>query len=147
MRPIGAHHVAIKACDVERVADFYRDVLGLAELRRNYHAGSDRLRSVWLACDPIVLMVEHAETGPGADEPIVEHAESREHAEATGCPRWDAPDHAGLHLLALRIRAEDATRWREHLAAHGYPVVRATAHTLYVLDPEGNRVGLSSFSF
>ncbi|MBI2894097.1 MAG: VOC family protein [Deltaproteobacteria bacterium] len=134
MRPIGAHHVAIKARDVERVAGFYRDLLGLAEKRRNYYSESDRLRSVWLACEPVVLMIEQAEADGEAEEPA-------------SAPRWDAPDRPGLHLLALRIRAQDAPRWREHLGAHGHPVVHATAHTLYVLDPEGNRVGLSSLSF
>lgn len=56
-----------------------------------------------------------------------------------------ADDPPGLHLLALQIDAGACPSWRTHLAAHGHPVVDETPYTLYLQDPEGNRVGLSSW--
>ncbi len=50
---------------------------------------------------------------------------------------------AGLHLLALRIRPEERATWEARLAGRGVPVVHRTRWTLYVRDPEGNRIGLS----
>lgn len=111
------HHLAIKAADPERVAAFYRDVLGLPERARHPH-------SVWLDCGDSILMIERAST-PAGPRPAF------------------ADDPPGLHLVALRIEAADANGWRQRLAAAGHPVVHATERTLYVQDPEGNRVGLS----
>jgi catechol 2,3-dioxygenase-like lactoylglutathione lyase family enzyme len=48
MSPLGFHHVAIFARDVERVAAFYREVLELPEQAR-YHHPDGTLRSVWLS--------------------------------------------------------------------------------------------------
>ena len=44
-----------------------------------------------------------------------------------------------------RSRSSAATRdaWEAHLTAAGHPIVHRTDYTLYVRDPEGNRVGLS----
>jgi catechol 2,3-dioxygenase-like lactoylglutathione lyase family enzyme len=51
------HHIALGAHDPERVAAFYRDLLGLRELKRQQ--GSDgSLRSIWLDLGGAVLMVE-----------------------------------------------------------------------------------------
>jgi glyoxylase I family protein len=49
----------------------------------------------------------------------------------------------GWHLIALRIPAEDREKVASHLAAHGVEIVHRSRWTLYVRDPEGNRVGLS----
>jgi catechol 2,3-dioxygenase-like lactoylglutathione lyase family enzyme len=119
------HHVAIKATDPERVAAFYRDVLGLREVARHPMAdAADVVRSVWLACGDAVLMVERSgRAGP----PAAAFAE----------------DPAGLHLVALRIDPSEAPAWRVRLASAGHRVVHETPSTLYALDPEGNRVGLS----
>lgn len=51
MKTLGFHHVALKAHDVERVGAFYREVLGLAELRR-WFRDDGTLRSIWLATTP-----------------------------------------------------------------------------------------------
>lgn len=123
--PSGVHHVALKAADPERVAAFYRDVLGLGELARHPMPDApERLRSVWLACGAAILMVERA----GVEAPALDAF---------------ADDPPGLHLLALRIERAQAAAFRERLAAAGVPVAHATEWTLYVRDPEGNRVGLS----
>ena len=45
---LSIHHAAIRVTDLERVAAFYREVLGLQELTRHKLSdGSDR--SIWLA--------------------------------------------------------------------------------------------------
>jgi hypothetical protein len=48
-------------------------------------------------------------------------------------------------LIALRIERAAREAWERRLAAAGVAVEARTAFTLYVRDPEGNRVGLSHF--
>ena len=112
------HHLAIQVFDLERVRDFYVNVLGLREL------GRPRDGSVWLDCAGSVLMLERVD-GVAAEEPF--------HTA-----------RLGPHLLALAIGADEREAWEQRLAACHTPIVERTAHTLYVRDPEGNRVGLSS---
>jgi catechol 2,3-dioxygenase-like lactoylglutathione lyase family enzyme len=120
MRPSGVHHIAIKVQDLASCERFYVERLGLPVLTRYpaaTAAGGDR--SVWLdAGDDAIVMLERGDGTPDIaplDDP--------------GC---------GHHLLALRIRAADRAAWRARL-----DVVHETAFTLYVRDPEGNRIGLS----
>jgi len=76
------------------------------------------------------------------------------HATPDGAPRsvWlDMGDGAilmlergagghGKYVLALRIAREERAAWSAKLA-----VQASTAYTLYVLDPDGNKVGLSHY--
>jgi len=110
------HHLAIQVHGLELVRDFYVRVLGLRELRR------PREGAVWLDCGGAVLMLEQVE-----GEPVEEAFRTT---------------RAGLHLLALAIPDREA--WEKRLLAHGVEIVERTTHTLYVRDPEGNRVGLST---
>ena len=55
------------------------------------------------------------------------------------------PARGGLHVVALAIGASERAAWREKLAAAGVAVESETAFTLYVRDPDGTRVGLSSY--
>jgi catechol 2,3-dioxygenase-like lactoylglutathione lyase family enzyme len=116
--------------DLPRCERFYREVLGLHVLRRWPAAdGADGDRSVWLtwADDDAAsfLALERVGLGPTAAE---------DPARAT---------RPGLHLVALRIDRAARASWERRLAATGAPVESRTAFTLYVRDPEGNRVGLS----
>ncbi len=121
--PLALHHVAIQCHDLARCERFYREVLGLEVLRRWPREGDGGDRSVWLAAGDGFLALERAEEPP----------EQR--------PWRDGK--AGLHLVALRIGKEEREAWERRLEAHGVPVVHRTRWTIYVLDPEGNRVGLS----
>jgi len=113
VRVEGIHHVAIKVRDLSACEQFYAGVLGLAVVAR------PRPGSVWLAAGGgALLMLEQGAGGPDT------------------APLEDAA--AGLHLLALRIARADRAAWAARLA-----VVAETPHTLYVRDPEGNRIGLS----
>lgn len=118
----GVHHLAIKAADVERVARFYREVLGLAEERR-HQDDAGTLRSIWFRAGSAILMIERS-TQSGA--PIK--------------ARDFSADPPGIHVLALSIDPADGPALASALA-----IVHRTDYTLYVLDPEGNRVGLSSY--
>jgi hypothetical protein len=40
---------------------------------------------------------------------------------------------------------DDLAAWEARLARAGIPIVDRTAHTLYVHDPDGHRVGLSVY--
>jgi len=123
----GLHHVAIKAGDVEKTAAFYRDVLGLAAIDRHLDDGG-ALRSIWLRAKDVIVMIERSAEGT---EPLSE--------------RGFTSDPPGLHLVAFAIAPADRGAWRARLEAAGHPIVHETRYTIYVLDPEKNRVGLSSY--
>jgi glyoxylase I family protein len=120
--PPGFHHLAVQVRDLEGCERFYREVLGLPLLRR-WPDDSGRDRSVWLAVEGGFLALERAEGG----------------AE----PRPFRDGRPGLHLVALRIPAAERDAWEARLAAHRVPVAHRTRWTLYLQDPEGNRIGLS----
>jgi catechol 2,3-dioxygenase-like lactoylglutathione lyase family enzyme len=123
----GVHHLAIQCFDLERCERFYREVLGLGVLRRWPREDGAGDRSVWLS------------TGDGPGAPFIA-------LERAGQPPEPGPwrdGGAGLHLAALRIAPGDRERWEARLAAAGVEVVYRSRWTLYVRDPEGNRIGLS----
>jgi catechol 2,3-dioxygenase-like lactoylglutathione lyase family enzyme len=124
--PRGFHHLAIQVRDLAVEERFYRDVLGLAVLRRWPARDGVGERSVWLdAGDGSFIALEVVAAGPTAAE---------DPARAT---------RPGFHLVALRIERASRETWERRLAAAGVAVEARTAFTLYVRDPEGNRVGLS----
>jgi catechol 2,3-dioxygenase-like lactoylglutathione lyase family enzyme len=125
----GIHHIALKTTDVERIAAFYRDVVGLREMRRNDDERG--LRSIWLETAGVILMIERS---------------GRTEGEGGGRDLRDfSDDPPGLHLIAFSIASSTRTAWREHLVSSGHAVVAETKFTIYTRDPDGNRVGLSSW--
>jgi len=121
--PQGFHHVALFATDVERVAAFYREVLGLPELAR-YHHPDGRLRSIWVGVRA---------GGESADGFLAIEAVD-DSGGAVG---------RGFAMVALAIASEVRDQVRDALVARGLLIERETQFTLYVRDPEGNLVGLS----
>ncbi len=109
------HHLALTTPDVEALAGFYREVLGLPELTRHLDEGG--LRSVWLDLSPGILMVERA--SPPA-----------------------SPSETGWFLLALTIEPGERAAWKARL---GSACTHESGFTLYGVDPEGNRFGLSHY--
>ena len=118
MTPRAIHHVALRVADPEASRAFYAGVLGLPEVRRHDDEGG-RLRSIWLRCGDAVLMLERAIRGAG-------------------------PASGSGHVLVLEVDA--LADWERRLAAAGVALIDRTATTLYVLDPDGHRVGLTRVS-
>jgi len=116
------HHLALGARDVETVAAFYRDLLGLPEIER-HRSPDGQVRSVWLDLGGAILMIE------------------RTHAAL--CPVEGVG--AGPFLLAFCADRGDRERLEPSLASAGFPVESRTEQTIYLRDPEGNRVGISSY--
>ena len=119
----GVHHVALQVRALGPMVAFYREVLGLPVLVE--HRGEDgQLRSVWMGLPGAFLALETVAAPAPARQPF----------------RNQAP---GWFLLALRIAAADRARVRTELERAQVPVEHETRWTLYVRDPEGNRLALS----
>jgi len=116
-RPTHIHHLALRVADPTRSLGFYGGVLGLPEVRRFDEGG--RVRSIWVRIGDAVLMLERAIKG-------------------------GASDGSG-HVLVLAVA--DLAIWEDRLAAAGVTIADRTASTVYILDPDGHRVGLSVFDF
>ncbi len=122
----GTHHVAIQVTDLAAAERFYNGVLGLPVLQR-WPEPDGSLRSVWLADGGgvfIALEKASANAGRPSERPFHDSA-------------------AGWHLVALRIDAAERAAWEAHLEQSGVAVVHRSRWTLYLRDPDGNRVGLS----
>jgi catechol 2,3-dioxygenase-like lactoylglutathione lyase family enzyme len=111
----GLHHIALRTGDLERLERFYGGVLGLRTIK------PDDGRSVWLGAGDVIVMLERA--GPG--EPTV--------------PR------GSMEMIAFAITPEARAHYTHRLLSAGFPLESQTAHTLYVRDPEGRRIGLSHY--
>lgn len=108
------HHLALRAHDLEATTAFYVDLLGLEEVR------AERPRAVWLGlADGGVLMVE----ARGGEEP---------------------PVPAGsMDLCAFRVTDARRRSIREAARLRGC-FDGETAYTVYLRDPDGRRVGVST---
>ena len=122
MRPTCVHHVAVKVADLARAESFYVSVLGLPVLRRWPTADGRAERSLWLDLGQGAFLALERADGVGVDKP---------------------EGATGIHLLALAITRLEREAWEARLEQAGFPVYQRTDYTLYVRDPEGNRVGLS----
>ncbi len=124
--PVGVHHIALGAADVETLSAFYRDVVGLDEVsRRDDDEGN--LRSVWLRLSSEgVLMIERTDD---ADE-----------------PRSSALHPLGMFLIAFDA-GDDETHAAicQRLSDAGIEEISRTEYTQYFRDPEGNRFALSRY--
>lgn len=114
--PVSIHRVGLRARDGSRLADFYKSLLGLNELRRT---GT----SIGL--------------GAGGRE-FLEIEESQ-------TLREDDPRSAGLyHTAFLLPQRDDLARWTQHAMDNGFRIEGASDHAvseaIYLTDPEGNGI-------
>ena len=124
----GHHHLAIQVKDLARAERFYVDVLGLRVTKRwPFEDGREGERSIWLSV--------------GSGEEFL----ALEACDADRLPTPFRDPHGGLHLLSLRIKPDERKDWEKKLGLLGVEIVHRTRWTIYVRDPEGNRLGLSHF--
>jgi glyoxylase I family protein len=109
------HHLAFRTTNLPRLERFYVDVVGLPCLRRNGE------RSVWLDADGTIVMLE----AQGPEEPRI--------------------DATTMELVCFEITADRAELQLERLRAAGIPIEARTDFTVYVRDPDGRRIGFSSY--
>ena len=111
----GIHHVALRADDVEETAAFYRKLFGLVVV------SDQRPRSLWLRLDDrSVLMIEAREPG---EPPVSDGAKD---------------------MFALAVDEDTRKRILEYASAAGC-LDGQTEHTVYLRDPDGRRVGASTY--
>lgn len=110
------HHLALRTADLPRLERFYVEALGLAVIQR-----PDGDRSVWLDAGGTIVMLERSDEG----EPPIP-AGSKE-------------------LVAFTVAPETRAFCIERLAGAGVPVEATTKYSIYVRDPDGRRVGVSSY--
>lgn len=111
----GVHHVAIRTRDIDTLASFYTDVFGLAVVR------DTRPRSVWLTLgEGSVLMIEQRRPG---EPPLVA---------------------GSMEMFALAVTPERKARIRASAVGRGC-LDGETEHTVYLRDPDGRRVGASTY--
>ncbi len=114
-RSMRLHHLALRTGDVDALSAFYEGVLGLPRAR------DARPRSVWLALDgPAVLMIEARGEGERA---YPERSSELVAFAVTGAEK------AAIRAKALALGCFDGE----------------TEHTVYLRDPEGRRIGVSTF--
>ena len=109
------HHLAFRTSDLARLERFYVDAIGLAVVRR------DEGRSVWLDAAGAIVMLEQ-----------------RDHGEPEPTP-------GAKDMVAFAVAPDTRALCTDRLARAGVVVEASTDFTLYVRDPDGRRVGLSSY--
>lgn len=109
------HHVALRTVDLARLERFYVGLLGLAVLRRNEE------RSTWLDAGGTIVMLERSD----GQEPAIPIGTKE--------------------LVAFAVEAHEGNTLRGRLEAAGVVVEDETRFTVYVRDPDGRRIGLSSY--
>ena len=109
------HHVALRTVDVARLERFYVDVIGVPRMERPHGT------STWLDAGGTILMIERNDDGEPALDPT-----SKE-------------------LIAFGISPGEHAAVLARLERAGVRIEARTEYTLYVRDPDGRRVGVSSY--
>jgi len=125
---LGIDHVVLRCRDPDRMLDFYRGVLGCTVAKRNDRLGLVHLRAGQAMID---LVAVDGELGRAGGAPPATEGRNMDH-------------------VCLRIEPFDTTTLRERFSTLGIlagePGIRFGAEgdgpSIYVLDPEGNRVEL-----
>lgn len=111
------HHLALRVADPELSARFYAEVFGLPSLKT--HQDSDgTVYAVWLGLGDSILMLERSLRPRG-------------------------PEVGSAHVLVLV--ADDLVSAAQRLAEAGVEIADRSEYTLYFLDPDGHRLGLSAY--
>jgi len=114
--PLRVGAIGLMARDLDRLTNFYRDLLGLTVLER-----TDRLAKLGVAATPLIEIEHRPDAKP------------------------DDPAQAGLyHTAFLMPTRQDHARWITHIARNQVPISGASDHgvseAFYLDDPEGNGI-------
>ena len=116
----GLSHIVLYVNDLEKMVEFYRDVLGLVKYREN--AG----RMVFLTADPEI------------DDHQIALATGREgNAKIIGHIAWRVDTPAEVKEFYEKFKAQSVPI--DHCVSHAYQEMGNTV-SCYFLDPEGNRL-------
>ena len=116
----GLSHIVLYVSDLEKMVEFYRDVLGLVKYREN--AG----RMVFLTADPEI------------DDHQIALATGREgNAKIIGHIAWRVDTPAEVKEFYEKFKAQGVPI--DHCVSHAYQEMGNTV-SCYFLDPEGNRL-------
>ena len=128
---LGLDHLNIRVADLERALGFYRDVLGMREVKRNRRDDGSVSLLALRAGNCVVFL----QPSPGYTPPADEKASGLDHYSL----EVEAQDGETLAAL-LRQRGVDVVRG---------PVKRWGAHgdgmSVYVRDPDGHQVELKQY--
>ena len=124
----GLDHVVLRVADLPRALRFYRDVIGCTVEREQGSIGLTQLRIGASLIDLVTLegrLGRLGGAGPGVEGRNMDH-------------------------FAVAVTPFDEAEIRAHLAGHGVAVVEAGMRygaegegpSIYILDPDGNRVEL-----
>ena len=126
MKITGFNHLAIQVRDLEKARQFYAGVLGFKEQRRHFRL-DQTLRSIWMDLPQGgFIALEEIAIPPKAIEPF-------------------RSEVGGLFLIAFTVSAKDRGHLEAQLRDKRVIIEHSTEWTLYIRDPEGNRIGLSHF--
>lgn len=98
---------------------FYRDTVGLTEIP------SPRGGARWFKAAETIVMLELVSGAPAAD------------AFASVRP--------GFHVVAFEIAKEARAALKQMFEERGVRIERESAYSLYIRDPEGNRLAFSHY--
>ena len=124
MRVKSIYETVIYASDLEKMVDFYREVLGLKLIRQS------NLLLVF-ECPPGVLLIFDP--------------------EKASKPGRDVPSHGseGAGHIAFSAEYKDFDAWRDQLQSHSVEIEKEVdwggdAHSIYFRDPAGNSLELAT---
>jgi catechol 2,3-dioxygenase-like lactoylglutathione lyase family enzyme len=128
MQIIGIDHVVIRCVDVERMLEFYCDVIGCTIDRRRDELGLYHLRAGRSLVDLVSVAGKAGRQSGGTPE---KHARNMDH-------------------FCLRIDSFDEPAIRAHFAANGIELgqvqnnygAEGDGPSFYICDPEGNTIEL-----
>lgn len=129
MRISGLHHVTAITRDIEAIAGFYRDVLGLALAHEEASPDDPQARHFWFG---------DAEGSAGTLVSFLEYPELEPSRAGAGA----------LHHFALAVEsADELAAWVGYLRSRGVEVTevleRGRFRSIYLRDPDGRIVEIA----
>jgi catechol 2,3-dioxygenase-like lactoylglutathione lyase family enzyme len=134
IRTIGVDHINIRVADLDRALRFYKEIVGLQEVRRNARQDGSVSLVALRAGNSVVFLQNSPGYTPPADE------------------KDSGLDHYSLEIEETPGGPEAFASWlREHqVPIDQGPVKRNGAHgdgtSIYVKDPDGHRIELKQYN-